>query len=48
MTGYSAEAISERGIIPVNTALIKKPFPPEELLDAVAHAIAEKASMVSP
>jgi signal transduction histidine kinase/CheY-like chemotaxis protein len=48
ITGYSAEAITERGIIPMRAALIKKPFPPEELLEAVALAVSERAVMVSP
>ncbi len=46
MTGYSAEAISERGIMTKRTALIKKPFPPEEMLDAVVHAIAQRPAVV--
>jgi signal transduction histidine kinase/CheY-like chemotaxis protein len=48
MTGYSAEAITERGIIPMRAALIKKPFPPEDLLAAIAQAVSERAAMVSP
>lgn len=41
VSGYSREAIAEKGVLPPSTALVKKPFRPSELLEAMAQAIAE-------
>ena len=43
ISGYSADTITERGVLPPSTALVKKPFIPAELLEAMAHAIDERA-----
>jgi nitrogen-specific signal transduction histidine kinase/ActR/RegA family two-component response regulator len=43
ISGYSADTITERGVLPPSTALVKKPFLPAELLEAMAHAIDERA-----
>jgi signal transduction histidine kinase/ActR/RegA family two-component response regulator len=42
ISGYSADTITERGVLPPSTALVKKPFMPAELLEAMAHAIDER------
>ena len=43
ISGYSADTITEKGVLPPSTALVKKPFIPAELLEAMAHAIDEGA-----
>ena len=43
ISGYSADTITEKGVLPPSTALVKKPFMPAELLEAMAHAIDEGA-----
>jgi signal transduction histidine kinase/CheY-like chemotaxis protein len=42
VSGYSSEIIAERGILPPSTNLVMKPFTPDELLEAVAHVVAQK------
>jgi two-component system, cell cycle sensor histidine kinase and response regulator CckA len=42
ISGYSAEIISEREILPASTNLVRKPFSPEELLEAVSFANAQR------
>jgi signal transduction histidine kinase/ActR/RegA family two-component response regulator len=42
VSGYGAETIAERGILSTTTTLIKKPFAPTELLEAIRHALAER------
>jgi len=44
ISGYSEEAIAEKGVFPPSTAIVKKPFLPAELLEAMAQAVAERAS----
>ncbi len=41
VSGYSRETIAEKGVLPPSTALVKKPFQPSELLEAMAQALAE-------
>ncbi|HEX3841306.1 MAG TPA: ATP-binding protein [Acidimicrobiales bacterium] len=43
MSGYSEETIAEKGVVPPSTAIVKKPFLPAELLEAMAQAVAERA-----
>jgi CheY-like chemotaxis protein len=43
VSGYSEETIAEKGVIPPSTAIVKKPFLPTELLEAMAQAIAAGA-----
>jgi len=43
VSGYSAETIAERGVLPEQTLLVKKPFAPAELLLAVREAVTPKA-----
>jgi signal transduction histidine kinase/ActR/RegA family two-component response regulator len=42
ISGYSALTIVERGILPPSTSLVMKPFSPQELLEAMSHAMSEK------
>ena len=44
VSGYSRETIAEKGVLPRSMALVKKPFLPTELLEAIAQAIAEGVS----
>jgi PAS domain S-box-containing protein len=46
VSGYSQETIAEKGVFPPSTAIVKKPFLPSELLEAIARAIAERAPAV--
>jgi two-component system cell cycle sensor histidine kinase/response regulator CckA len=39
MSGYSAQIIAERGLLPPSTALVIKPFSPQVILDAIAVAM---------
>jgi signal transduction histidine kinase len=43
VSGYSQETIAEKGVLPRSTALVRKPFLPTELLDAMDQALAEGA-----
>ncbi|HWD51498.1 MAG TPA: ATP-binding protein [Acidimicrobiales bacterium] len=43
VSGYSEETIAERGVVTPSTAIVKKPFLPTELLEAMAQAIAAGA-----
>jgi signal transduction histidine kinase/CheY-like chemotaxis protein len=47
VSGYSADTISERGILAAPANVVKKPFSPEELLEAVNHAMSY-SFLVSP
>jgi len=44
VSGYSADTITERGVLPAQTHMVKKPFSPDELLLAVREAISQDAS----
>ncbi|HVA07962.1 MAG TPA: ATP-binding protein [Acidimicrobiales bacterium] len=41
VSGYSADTIAERGVLPAQTHLVKKPFAPDELLLAIREAITQ-------
>jgi len=41
VSGYSRETIAEKGVLPPSTFIVKKPFLPSELLEAMAQAIAD-------
>jgi signal transduction histidine kinase/ActR/RegA family two-component response regulator len=45
ISGYSAEVISEREILPPTTHLVRKPFTPEDLLQAVSFAVEQKRTV---
>jgi signal transduction histidine kinase/ActR/RegA family two-component response regulator len=42
VSGYSAQTITERGLLPPLTDFVMKPFSPEDLLGAIAHAMHKK------
>jgi len=43
VSGYSEETIAEKGVLPPSTFIVKKPFQPAELLEAMTQAIADGA-----
>jgi ABC-type uncharacterized transport system permease subunit len=44
MSGYNPERLFERGVLTPLTVLVKKPFSAAEMLEAIAGAVAARAT----